>query len=302
MPWDYNQQQDYINWWNWANKGNREIEGGLDNEALYNNYLMWYKEQGATPPWSGGGAGQGQGGDDWWSGTGEIGPRNRYEEILESLRQRSITDPIQEAQSAASGGPSADALFGLVHGKGVPQYEDIAQELQGMIGQMKPGVPLDQTFMQKFGALQSQANMTRQNMGAYANAMGQAYGQTIGPATSSVGMGYSGLQGFRGQDQQRYLEEMRMEMQLKMLQAQMRAQSQGGGLWGTLGGLAGLAPGIGGLLNLFKPGTEESGGGMQYYPGWLSGGGGRGGGGGDVCDPNSPNYDPVACAGRGGGY
>lgn len=275
MPWNYNQQQDYLNWWNWANRGNRGVGEGVDDEALYNNYLMWFKEQGATPPW--GGAGQGQGGDDWWSGTGEIDPRNRYEEILESLRQRSIADPIQEAQSAASGGPSADALFGLVHGKGVPQYEDIMGDLQGMIGQMKPGVPLDQTFMQKFGALQSQANMSRQNVGAYANAMGQAYGQTIGPATSSVGMGYSGLQGFRGQDQQRYLAEMQMEMQLKMLMAQLRAQSQqGGGLWDILGSLAGLIPGFGGMFGgMFGGGGDgESGGGMGYYPGWLSGGGG----------------------------
>jgi hypothetical protein len=189
---------------------------------------------------------------DWWSMPPEKyqGARSKYEELLDIARGRYIQDPLQQAQGAATSSPAASALWGSVYGKGVPRIEDIMRQLGELSSD--PGLGSDPGISGKFNYLQQLANMISQNQQAYSGAMGQAYGQSVGPATSLV-QGEGGmLQGYRGQDQQRYLTEKGWEHDMDMLIAQLKAQAaaQGGaGIWDILTGLAGLINPLSGLFD-----------------------------------------------------
>lgn len=188
-------------------------------------------------------------GADWW----DTGDPTNYEQILNNLMQRFQGDPsptlssIDPYLNLYTAIPNIRTelpkqLWEMFSGKGgarsvspggqglpptPPQtqggFQGKMAGLEGLMGLMRTGTEI--------GGRQQQAALEAAGLGQreWQGALG-------------------GLSGFRGQDMQRYMQEMQMEQQLKMLMAQIGAQSQDGGIWEILSGLTGLIPGLGGLF------------------------------------------------------
>jgi hypothetical protein len=230
-------------------------------------------------------------GDDWWSTLANESRQNptRYDELLNITRDRFIQDPFQQAISSA-----ADVKGGAGYGETIEDLYKMAGypgdfRRQGASTAGDPATWLGKKLGEGdgFNYLQELQKMITQTQNMQSGAFGQAYGTSLGPATSMVQGAGSQLQGYRGQDQQRYLTEKGWEHEMEMMKMQLRAmanaQGGGGGLFDMLGPVLGLALGpAGGLLGLSDPfadwlhklcgGGTGSGGGMNYEPGFLGGG------------------------------
>ena len=187
--------------------------GSVHDVGLRNR---WRAEMG-LPPWGPGvdDSAGGFGGDDWWSGTGQIGPQNRYEEILQSLLEQTRIDPHQEAV-----GGLADT------------YRYTPEDLLSTLGYTSD--PHSKHYSEDQAAMRENPALLSALASLGSSATGAAsglYGSLYGGAGQRIGQGYRSLQGFRGQDMERYLREKEMEMQTKIaeMQARMQAAAMGGG-------------------------------------------------------------------------
>ncbi|MBV6341084.1 hypothetical protein [Candidatus Magnetobacterium casense] len=280
----------------WDAEGNKTTMYGKDlycnrNSPNYDPVLC--SAAGGTPYGrsygSKGSQGQGEGSaksglGDWWDSLPGLSekPKNKYEEILNVLRDRFVQDPFQQATAASTNSPMASALWDTVYGKGVPRYENVMSEIAKMVMPTWEGnnyIPQSPFDANRFSSLSQLAQMLQQNRQGYASALNSGYGSGLGASTSMIQGAGNQLQGYRGQDQDRYLKEKQMQHEMEMLilqlQAQAAAQGGGGGLFDILGGLLGIG-GSGGLDWLWKllksGGSGGSGGGMNYNPGFLGGG------------------------------
>jgi len=221
-----------------------------------------------------GGAGQ-----DWWSRDVSQWPgMSNYEQMLDNLRIQSQRDPHQEAMTAMRHAPTfaPEELLQLVG------YGNVNQQAQ--MG------PAAQREIRENPALLS----ALASLGSTTTSAGSGlYGSIYGSEGSRFGTAMSGLGNFRGQDLERYLQEMQLQAQIQMaaMQAQGQAGAMGGG-GGFLSDLMGMGsmimpfiPGLGPygqigsmLFNLLRGmgGGGSPGGGIQYSPNFGFGGGGMG--------------------------